>query len=105
MSKNGNPRNSVNTKDLTQLLEESQDTVPMDNPGKFLRKENLSLRSLIMANAFAVMFTKTFNDHGNATIMMRKQQIAVCEIENIIALTKIVGDCFDALEKPSDSND
>jgi hypothetical protein len=87
----------VPTKNLGDLLNDPSMELPVEVPSNMFAPEKMNLKNLYMMQAFGVMFTKVLNDHGNASIMMRKQQLAISEITNIIELCGIIGECFDTV--------
>lgn len=88
---------NIPTSSIGSLLNDPSMDVPIEVPATMFNPEKMTLKNLYMMQAFGVMFTKVLNDHGNASIMMRKQQLSISEITNIIELCNIVGQCFDAV--------
>jgi hypothetical protein len=50
-----------------------------------------------MLQAFQVFMTKILDNHGNVSIMARKQQLSQTEVTNALLLTKMVGDSYDEM--------
>jgi hypothetical protein len=98
MSKNNK---TIETKNLGELLKDPSIKTDVEVPASMFDPNKMTLKNLYMMQAFGVMFTKVLNDHGNASIMMRKHQLAISEIENILQLCSIVGDCFESLNDPA----
>lgn len=92
-----NKKPNVPLKNLGELLNDPSLETSVEVPTSMFAPEKMNLKNLYMMQAFGVMFTKLLNDNGNASIMMRKQQLSITEIENILHLCNIVGQCFDSL--------
>lgn len=92
---------TVETKNLGELLRDPSIKTDVEIPASMFDPNKMTLKNLYMMQAFGVMFTKVLNDHGNASIMMRKQQLAISEVENILQLCSIIGQCYDGLNNPA----
>lgn len=99
MSKNSQ---NLSTKQLAEAIKASDTQDFNVNPRTFASKE-VSLRTMFMLSTYQVLLTKFVNDNGNASIIMRRQAYTVEELNNILALCKTVGECFDALQTPIDT--
>lgn len=90
-------KKTSNLDELTEILGATPETPHFHT--SMYSPEKMTLKNLYMMQAFGVMFTKLLNDNGNASILMRKQQLSVTEIHNIIHLCNIVGECFDTIHE------
>ena len=99
MSKNNG---STNIKQLAESIKAS-DTSDFNVTDRTFSSKEMSPRTMFMLATYNVLLTKFVNDNGNASIIMRRQQYSVEEINNILALCKVVGECFDGLKTPLDA--
>lgn len=99
MSKNNQ---SQSIKQLADSIKASDTSGFNVNDRAFTSKE-LSLRTMLMLSTFQVLLTKMVNDNGNASIINRRHQYSIEEINNILVLCRTVGECFDNLQTPIDS--
>lgn len=91
------------TKSVADLLKDSNLSNELPKvPKKIDVPEKLSLKHLLMMNAFQVFVTKLINDMGNASVMVRKEQYSKVEISNIIRLTQMVGESYDEMVENED---
>lgn len=88
-------------KSVGQMLRDSDLDSKPEFDTQSLAPESNSMKQKIMLAAFSVFMTKILDNHGNVSIMARKQQLAQSEIDNALLLTKLVGDSYEAMiDKP-----
>jgi|688.fasta_scaffold1551401_2 hypothetical protein len=84
-------------KSVADMLGDSElDSVPELESTAFA-PEITTMKQKIQLQAFSVFITRILDNHGNVSIMARKSQLAQSEIDNALYLTKLVGDCYEAM--------
>lgn len=84
-------------KSVGQMLRDSDLDSKPDLDSSTLAPEVNTMKQKIMLAAFSVFITKILDNHGNTSIMAKRQQLAQSEIDNALILTKLVGDCYDSM--------
>lgn len=85
-------------KPLSEMLQDDTlDSKPEFDASNVYAATQLTMKQQLMLQAFQVFITKILDNHGNVSIMARKQQLSQTEITNALLLTKMVGDSYDEM--------
>jgi hypothetical protein len=90
-------KNTPEVKSVATMLQDSDLESKPEFDSTAFSSESTTMRQKMQLQAFSVFMTKILDNHGNVSIMARKLQLAQSEIDNALILTKLVGDCYDAM--------
>jgi|LauGreDrversion4_2_1035121.scaffolds.fasta_scaffold10027_12 hypothetical protein len=90
------------TKSLSAMLKDPTLESKPELQSSALSSHKISFKEMLMAQAFNVFMTKILDDHGNVTIMNRKRQLSLIEVQSALELTMMVGECYDAVTSKPD---
>lgn len=90
------------TKSLSAMLKDPTLESKPELHSSALASHRISFKEMLMAQAFNVFMTKILDDHGNVTIMNRKTQLSMIEVQSALELTMMVGECYDTVTSKPD---
>jgi hypothetical protein len=90
------------TKSIKELLNDPELESKPDIPTSFHAPEKMTMKNLLMMQAFNAIFSSIFAKQAGASSMVRKWEFSKSEIHDAIRLTLLVGECYDNVTKPMD---